>query len=80
MEFKQYEVPANGISLYVTELGEGPVVLFCHGFPDTSYTWRRTDESRGVSRLSRDCSRHARIRTQLSSIRPSFVHTAAYGR
>jgi pimeloyl-ACP methyl ester carboxylesterase len=39
--FKTYEVATNGISLYVTELGEGPAILFCHGFPDTSYTWRR---------------------------------------
>jgi pimeloyl-ACP methyl ester carboxylesterase len=38
---KEYDVPVNGISLHVTELGEGPAVLFCHGFPDTSYTWRR---------------------------------------
>ena len=39
--FKEYDVVANGISLHVTEQGAGPAVLFCHGFPDTSYTWRR---------------------------------------
>jgi pimeloyl-ACP methyl ester carboxylesterase len=38
---KQYDIATNGISLHVTEQGEGPAVLFCHGFPDTSYTWRR---------------------------------------
>jgi pimeloyl-ACP methyl ester carboxylesterase len=38
---KEYDVATNGISLHVTELGIGPAVLFCHGFPDTSYTWRR---------------------------------------
>ncbi len=38
---KSYDVGANGISLSVTEQGEGPAVLFCHGFPDTSYTRRR---------------------------------------
>lgn len=38
---KQYDIATNGITLHVTELGEGPAVLFCHGFPDTSYTWRR---------------------------------------
>jgi pimeloyl-ACP methyl ester carboxylesterase len=37
----EYDVATNGISLHVTEQGEGPAVLFCHGFPDTSYTWRR---------------------------------------
>jgi hypothetical protein len=36
-----YDVTTNGITLHVTEQGEGPAVLFCHGFPDTSYTWRR---------------------------------------
>src|ERR1700727_2805178 len=41
MELKAYDIAANGISLHVTELGAGPVVLFCHGFPDTSYTWRQ---------------------------------------
>lgn len=38
---KEYDIAANGISLHVTEQGEGAAVLFCHGFPDTSYTWRR---------------------------------------
>jgi hypothetical protein len=35
---KTYDVATNGVSLSVTEQGEGPAVLFCHGFPDTSYT------------------------------------------
>ena len=38
---KTVDVATNGVSLSVTEQGEGPAVLFCHGFPDTSYTWRR---------------------------------------
>jgi len=38
---KEYDVMTNGISLHLTEQGEGPAVVFCHGFPDTSYTWRR---------------------------------------
>ena len=40
-DLKEYDITTNGISLHVTEQGEGPAVLFCHGFPDTSYTWRR---------------------------------------
>jgi pimeloyl-ACP methyl ester carboxylesterase len=40
-EVKEYDVATNGISLHVTEQGAGAAVLFCHGFPDTSYTWRR---------------------------------------
>ncbi len=38
---KEYDIDTNGITLHVTEQGEGPAVLFCHGFPDTSHTWRR---------------------------------------
>lgn len=38
---KEYDIATNGINLHVTEQGEGPAVLFCHGFPDTAYTWRR---------------------------------------
>jgi pimeloyl-ACP methyl ester carboxylesterase len=37
----EHDVSTNGISLHITEQGDGPAVLFCHGFPDTSYTWRR---------------------------------------
>jgi pimeloyl-ACP methyl ester carboxylesterase len=38
---REHDVMTNLISLHVTEQGQGPAVLFCHGFPDTSYTWRR---------------------------------------
>jgi len=38
---EEYDIATNGISLHVIEQGEGPAVVFCHGFPDTSYTWRR---------------------------------------
>jgi pimeloyl-ACP methyl ester carboxylesterase len=41
IDVKEYDIATNGITLHITELGEGPAVLFCHGFPDTSYTWRR---------------------------------------
>jgi pimeloyl-ACP methyl ester carboxylesterase len=33
-------VKTNGISLNVVEQGQGPVVLLCHGFPESSYSWR----------------------------------------
>ena len=54
---KRYKVSTNGISLYVSEQGEGPAVLFCHGFPDTSYTWRqqmRTVASAGYRAIAPD--------------------------
>jgi pimeloyl-ACP methyl ester carboxylesterase len=33
-------VKTNGISLNVVEQGQGPLVLLCHGFPESSYSWR----------------------------------------
>ena len=38
---KETDIATNGIRLRVTELGEGPAILFVHGFPDTAYTWRK---------------------------------------
>ena len=33
-------IKANGIRLHVAEQGDGPLVLLCHGFPETSHAWR----------------------------------------
>jgi pimeloyl-ACP methyl ester carboxylesterase len=38
--FKHDHVNANGISVHVVTAGEGPLVLFCHGFPESWYSWR----------------------------------------
>ena len=32
-------VKTNGISLNVVEQGQGPLVLLCHGFPESSHSW-----------------------------------------
>ena len=32
-------VQANGLRFAYLEQGNGPLVLFMHGFPDTAYTW-----------------------------------------
>jgi len=40
-ELTSRRIVANGIELYITEQGEGPLVLFCHGFPESGYSWRR---------------------------------------
>jgi epoxide hydrolase A/B len=37
---KQRLVEANGIQLNIAEQGEGPLVLLCHGFPESWYSWR----------------------------------------
>jgi len=35
------DVEANGIRFEYLELGEGPLVLLLHGFPDNAWTWSR---------------------------------------
>ena len=30
----------NGINIHAAELGEGPLVLLCHGWPELWYSWR----------------------------------------
>jgi pimeloyl-ACP methyl ester carboxylesterase len=33
-------VETNGIRMHVAEQGQGPLVLLCHGFPESWYSWR----------------------------------------
>jgi pimeloyl-ACP methyl ester carboxylesterase len=33
-------VAANGIRIHLAEQGQGPLVLLCHGFPESWYSWR----------------------------------------
>ena len=33
-------VESNGIRLHVAEQGEGPLIVLCHGFPESWYSWR----------------------------------------
>ena len=33
-------IETNGIRLNVAEQGDGPLVLLCHGFPESWYSWR----------------------------------------
>ncbi|XP_027930615.1 uncharacterized protein LOC114186796 [Vigna unguiculata] len=39
-EIVHRRVEVNGIKMHVAEKGEGPVVLFVHGFPELWYSWR----------------------------------------
>jgi len=39
-EIKHRIVAANGINMHIAEQGRGPLVLLCHGFPETWYSWR----------------------------------------
>ena len=33
-------IETNGIRMRIAEQGDGPPVLFCHGFPESWYSWR----------------------------------------
>jgi len=39
-EPKHRTVEANGIRIHLAEQGSGPLVLLCHGFPESWYSWR----------------------------------------
>ncbi len=39
-ELTHLDVDANGINIHLVSCGEGPLVLFCHGFPESWYSWR----------------------------------------
>jgi pimeloyl-ACP methyl ester carboxylesterase len=40
-EVVQRIVEINGIGVNIAEQGSGPLVLLCHGFPESWYSWRR---------------------------------------
>jgi pimeloyl-ACP methyl ester carboxylesterase len=33
-------IETNGIRMHIAEAGAGPLVLLCHGFPESWYSWR----------------------------------------
>jgi pimeloyl-ACP methyl ester carboxylesterase len=39
-EITHRKVQANGIYIHLAEAGEGPLVLLCHGWPESWYSWR----------------------------------------
>jgi len=39
-EIAHRSIEANGIAIHVAEAGSGPLVLLCHGFPESWYSWR----------------------------------------
>jgi len=39
-ELTHRTVATNGIRMHLTEAGSGPLVVLCHGFPESWYSWR----------------------------------------
>jgi pimeloyl-ACP methyl ester carboxylesterase len=40
MDITHREVSTSGIRMHIAEAGAGPVVVLCHGFPESWYSWR----------------------------------------
>ena len=39
-KIKHSLIKSNGIQMHIAEQGTGPLVLLCHGFPESWYSWR----------------------------------------
>jgi pimeloyl-ACP methyl ester carboxylesterase len=40
MDITHRAISTNGILMHIAEAGTGPLVLLCHGFPESWYSWR----------------------------------------
>jgi pimeloyl-ACP methyl ester carboxylesterase len=40
VEIGHRTVTTNGIKMHIAEAGAGPLVIMCHGFPESWYSWR----------------------------------------
>jgi pimeloyl-ACP methyl ester carboxylesterase len=38
--FEHSQIEVNGIAVHTVSMGDGPLVVFCHGFPESWYSWR----------------------------------------
>ena len=45
MPITHHFVDTNGIRMHIAEAGSGPLVLFCHGWPESWYSWRHQLEA-----------------------------------
>src|ERR1700675_3167354 len=39
-EIEHRSVETNGIRMHIAEQGAGPLIVLCHGFPESWYSWR----------------------------------------
>src|SRR6266404_2566410 len=39
-QLRHRTVETNGIRMHVAEQGTGPLIVLCHGFPESWYSWR----------------------------------------
>jgi len=48
-ELTHRTIEANGIRMHIAEQGSGPLVLLCHGFPESWYSWRHQLQALGTA-------------------------------
>src|SRR5499433_2667521 len=46
-EITHRTIETNGIHMHLAEQGEGPLVVLCHGFPESWYSWRHQLQALG---------------------------------
>lgn len=39
-DITERDIQSNGLTMHIAEAGEGPLVVLCHGFPESWYSWR----------------------------------------
>ncbi len=39
-QIRHRSLDTNGLRMHIAELGHGPLVVLCHGFPESWYSWR----------------------------------------
>src|SRR5438477_156202 len=61
-------VETNGIRMHIAEHGAGPLVLLCHGWPESWYSWRHQLRRLGVAEAELEHDVRASIRRLLYSI------------
>ena len=41
MEIRHRQLAVNGVELHLADIGSGPLVVLCHGYPGLWYSWRQ---------------------------------------
>jgi pimeloyl-ACP methyl ester carboxylesterase len=70
-------VETNGIRMHVAEQGEGPLVVLCHGFPESWYSWRhqlRALADAGFHAVAPDMRGYGRTEAPAEIDRYSMLH------
>jgi pimeloyl-ACP methyl ester carboxylesterase len=76
-EISHRAIEANGISIHIAEAGRGPLVLFCHGWPESWYSWRhqlKTLSAAGYHAVALDMRGYGRTSSPAEVDKFSLLH------